>query len=250
MQKQLLNREMNNISDNNTIYNLYTEMAFGIATNPQNQHTITRAELVDLIKQLDAARGGGTNFFSVTQVTPARSNKIPNFAPFVMSGLKHGKTYLAKVAQVNGVYNQDYQDKVNELRAAEGKPQDFVARASIYNPVEGTRALVEKDGQLYLRLKPLSNARSFAPQILRKVDNDYEKIDKAQVDNYLTKGDPGAYQGLEQSAEQFRMLSLDSIAAININGKDHVISDLDQMRKDIWKASGAPMPIEQPQQQQ
>jgi hypothetical protein len=250
MQKRLLNREMKNISDNNTIYNLYTEMAFGIATNPQNQHTITRAELIDLIKQLDAARGGGTNFFSVTQVTPARSNKIPNYEPFVMSGLKQGKTYIAKVAQVNGIYNQDYQGKVNQLRAAEGKPQDFVARASSYNAVEGTRALGEKGGQLYLRLKPISNARSFAPQILRKNGDAFEPVDKAEVEQYLIKNNPGAYQGLEQSAEQFRMLSIDSIAAININGRDYVISDLDQMRKDIWKASGAPMPIEQLQQQQ
>lgn len=250
MQVSLLNREMKMISDNNTIYNLYTEMAFGIATSPQNQHTINRAELANIIKQLDAARGGGTNFFSVTQVTPARSNKIPNYEPFVMSGLKQGKTYLAKVAQVNGVYNQNYQDKVNELRAAEGKPQDFVARASIYNAVEGTRALVEKNGQLYLRLKPISNARAFAPQILRKDQNTFELVNKADVNDYLIKSDPGAYQGLEQSAEQFRVLSLDSIAAININGRDYVISDLDQMRKDIWKASGAPMPIEQPQPQQ
>ncbi len=241
---------MKNISDNNTIYNLYTEMAFGIASNPQNQHTITRAELVNLIKLLDAGRNGGTNFFSVTQVTPARSNKIPNFAPFVMSGLKQGKTYLAKVAQVNGIYNQDYQGKVNQLRAAEGKPQDFVARASSYNAVEGTHALGEKNGQLYLRLKPLSNARAFAPQILRKNSDAFEAVNKADVENYLIKSNPGAYQGLEQSAEQFRMLSLDGIAAININGKDYVISDLDQMRKDIWKASGAPMPIEQPQQPQ
>ena len=225
-------------------------MAFGIASNPQNQHTITRAELVNLIKLLDAGRNGGTNFFSVTQVTPARSNKIPNFAPFVMSGLKQGKTYLAKVAQVNGIYNQDYQGKVNQLRAAEGKPQDFVARASSYNAVEGTHALGEKNGQLYLRLKPLSNARAFAPQILRKNSDAFEAVNKADVENYLIKSNPGAYQGLEQSAEQFRMLSLDGIAAININGKDYVISDLDQMRKDIWKASGAPMPIEQPQQPQ
>jgi hypothetical protein len=240
----------NIIQDNTKIFNLYTEMAFGIASNTQNQHTITRAALVDLIKQLNAARGDGTNFFSVTQVTRAGSNKIPNYEPFVMSGLKQGKTYLAKVAQVNGIYNHNYQDKVNELRAAEGKPQDFVARASIYNAVEGTRALVEKNGQLYLRLKPISNARAFAPQILRKVQNTFEPVSKADVSDYLIKSNPGAYQGLEQSAEQFRILSLDSIAAININGRDYVISDLDQMRKDIWRASGAPMPIEQPQQQQ
>lgn len=218
-------------------------MAFGIASNIGNQRTITRSQLVDIIKQLEERRGGGTNFFSVTQVTPGRSNKIPNLTPFVMTGLKHGKTYVAKVAQVNGAYNHDYAADVNRLRAAESKPQDFVAKASGYNEVPGAGALREKDGQLYLRLKPLSNARSFSPKYVRKVDeNQFELVNKEEIENYLIKVDPSKYQGLEQNAAQFRMLSLDSIAAININGADYAISDLDADRKAIWKASGAPMP--------
>lgn len=235
----------NLVQDNTNIFNLYTEMAFGIASNAQNQHSITRNELVELLKQLEERRGQSTNFFSVTQVTPARSNKIPDFEPFVLSGLKNGKTYVAKVAQFNGVYNHDYADAVNRLRAAEGKPQDFVARASSYNAVEGTGALREKDGQLYLRLKPLAVARGFAPKLLRKNGDAFEVINKASVDQYLLKPNAAQYQGLEQSAEEFRMLSLNSIAAININHQDYAISDLDDIRKAIWAASGAPMPIQQ-----
>lgn len=238
----------NIIQDNTEIFNLYTEMAFGIASNAQNQHFITRSQLVDLLKQMEERRGQSTNFFSVTQVTPARSNKIPDYEPFVLSGLKNGKTYLAKVAQFNGVYNHDYADAVNRLRAAEGKPQDFVARASSYNAVEGSGALREKNGQLYLRLKPLAVAKKFAPVILRKTGNDFQIVPKNEVDQYLIQTNAGAYQGLEQSAEEFRMLSLDSIAAININHRDYIVSDLDDVRKKIWQASGAPTPAPAPQQ--
>lgn len=237
----------NLVQDNSNIFNLYTEMAFGIASNAQNQHSMTRNQLVEMLKQLEERRGQSTNFFSVTQITPARSKKIPDYEPFVLSGLKNGKTYLAKVAQFNGVYNHDYADAVNRLRAAEGKPQDFVARASTYNAVEGSGALREKDGQLYLRLKPLAVAKKFAPKILRKNGDAFEVVPKDQVEQYLIQANAGAYQGLEQSAEEFRMLSLNSIAAININHRDYIISDLDDERKKIWQASGAPMPEQAPQ---
>lgn len=237
----------NLVQDNSNIFNLYTEMAFGIASNTQNQHSMTRNQLVEMLKQLEERRGQSTNFFSVTQITPARSKKIPGYEPFVLSGLKNGKTYLAKVAQFNGVYNHDYADAVNRLRAAEGKPQDFVARASTYNAVEGSGALREKDGQLYLRLKPLAVAKKFAPKILRKNGDAFEVVPKDQVEQYLIQANAGAYQGLEQSAEEFRMLSINSIAAININHRDYIISDLDDERKKIWQASGAPMPEQAPQ---
>lgn len=232
--------------DNTNIYNLYTEMAFGVAKTPQAQHSITKQGLVDLTKQLKISHPG-TNFFSVTQITKENTNKIPDVIPFILSGLKNGKTYLAKVAQVNGMYGYSYAQAVNKQREREGLTPDFVAKESKYKPVEGTDAFVELNGQLYLRCRPITNARSFRPTLLKNNGNDdFEVVDKANYAQFINKVDPGAYQGVAKGVP-VRVVSLDSIVAINIAGKDYAISDADPTRTAAWKASGAPMPIEIPE---
>lgn len=234
--------------DATNIYNLYTEMAFGIAKDAQGQHRITQQELVDLTRQLQTRRGSGTNFFSVTQITKENTNKVPGFNPFVLTGLKNGKSYIAKVSQVNGMYGHNYEEDVNRQREREGGVADFVAKQTKYEPVEGTNAFVMLDGQLYLRYKPRSVAKSFKPVLLKNTggDTSFEVLDKQQVQQYIKRVDPGQYQGVQQGRE-IRKISLASIAAININGKDYVITDLDPMRKAIWQTSGAPMPEENPE---
>jgi len=230
------------ILDATNIYNLYTEMAFGIAKDAQGQHRITQQELVDIIKQLEVQRGSGTNFFSLTQVTRENTNKIPEFNVFTLSGIKYGKSYVAKVSQVNGIYGHDYAAAVNRQREREGAATDFVAQRSKYDAVEGARALAQKDGQMYLRYKPLSIAKTFNPVMVKNTgNNNFEIVNKQEIEQYIIKPNAGAYQGL-QSAEQIRFVSLASVAAININGKDFVVTDLDPMRKAIWQTSGAPMP--------
>lgn len=235
-----INKGMN---ESDIIYNLYTEMAFGIAKQAGDQHSLNKEQFIQLLKEVEAQRGQGTNFFSVTQVTRVQHNKIPNIEVFTLPGLKYGKTQLAKVTQLNGAYNHDYAGEVNRLRAAEGKPQDFVAKASTYNAVEGTGALREKDGQLYLRIRPISTAKSFSPRYIQRVNGAFEVVNKDAVSQYIPTLNAGAYQGLDQHSAEFRMVSIDSIAAININGREYVITDLDPTRKQIWTVSGAPMPI-------
>lgn len=236
--------------DNTNIFNLYNEMAFGIAKGGQAQNTLSQKDLIDLIKQTEQQRGGGTNFFGVTQITRENTNKVPGFEPFILSGLKKGKTYIAKVSQVNGVYGHNYGEAVARRREEQGVEGEFKVKASPYQPVEGSRALVQKDGQIYLRYKPLSVARSFRPVLLKKTgENQFEVVNRAAVDQYIIKVDAAKYQGLpEGQGEQIRFLSLAGIAAINIAGRDYAISDVDAMRKAIWQASGAPMPEEVPQQ--
>lgn len=228
--------------DNTNIYNLYTEMAFGIAKDAQGQHHITQQELIDLFRQLEAQRGSGTNFFSVTQITRENTNKIPGYNAFTLIGLKNGKSYLAKVSQVNGIYGHDYAAAVNRQREREGAEANFVAQRSKYDAVEGTSAIVQKDGLKYIRYKPLSTAKSFSPVLVKNVgNNDFEIVNKQEVSQYINRPNAGASQGLEKG-EEIRFVSLAGVAAINIAGKDYVVTDLDPMRKAIWQTSGAPMP--------
>jgi hypothetical protein len=244
-----MNTSLLNNTDSTNIYNLYIEMAFGIAQTPQSQHSITQQGLVDLTKQLKTSHPGN-NFFSVTQVTRENTNKIPNITPFVLTGLKVSKTYLVKVSQLNGMYGHSYSVEVNKQREREGAEANFVAKDSKYKSIPDTDAFVELDGQLYLRYKPIAVADSFKPVLLKNNGNDdFEVVDKADYEQYINRINPGVYQGL-QTGVQIRNISLASIVAININDKDYVISDADETRISAWKASGAPMPIQIPTEMQ
>ena len=234
------------LTDNTSIFTLYTEMAYGISPTHAGQGSITRQQLIDLLKQAEAQHRG-TNFFSVSQVTKETTNKAP-VPKFSLGGLKYGATWFAKVSQVNGQIGFDYTAAVNRQREKEGNATDFVATASTYNAVEGSRCLQEKEGQLYLYYRPMSVAKAFAPVYVKAADDtasSFEVIPKDQVTPYKAAMRPGVYQGLEQGVE-VRKISVDSIAAINIAGKDYVITDLDDTRKKIYAVSGAPKPVAPP----
>ena len=217
-------------------------MSFGISQTGQ-QKTITRAELVQIILDYEQAKKGA-NFFSVTQVTKETTKKAPEIR-FELSGLKHGKTYFAKATQVNGQFGSNYEDAVNRQRKREGKVEDFVAKPSVLNPVEGSRALQELDGQLYLRYTPITIASAFKPVIVKAINaevsrpEDFEIVSKEIVSQF--KSPTRSYQGLDK-AVQIRKISIDSIAAINIAGEEFMIVDLDPTRFSVYMKSGAPRP--------
>ena len=74
------------------------EMAYGIAGEGSAQQRITKDELIEKIKQAEREQPG-TSFISLTQVTKESTNKAP-LPSFVLSGLKNGKAYFAKVTQL------------------------------------------------------------------------------------------------------------------------------------------------------
>lgn len=57
---------------------------------------------------------------------------------------------IYKVAKVKVLLNANYEKLVNDSRAKEGKPTDFVAEAMKYGTMIGN-ALLENKGQLYLK---------------------------------------------------------------------------------------------------
>ena len=219
------------------------EMAFGVAEDPSVQKSITQEQLKDLIIQTEQNRPG-TNFISVTQVTKETTNKAP-YPPFVLPGLKGGKTYFAKVTQINGEIGSNYGDKMRRQQTAQGMTPDFVTQKSAYEEVEGSVSLRQKDGQFYIQYFPRSISKKSAPILVKATkDNpassgDFVVTNRADVAQY--KGPPRAPQQIEVTT---RTVSLASIAAIKINKNEYVISDLDPIRKAIWEISGAPMPDE------
>lgn len=222
---------------------IYEDSPFGIAGEGGTQRSITKNELVDLIKQYEQERPG-TTFVSFTQVTPERTNKAEGYPRFVLSGLKEGRTYFAKVTQIGGQLGFDYGGSENRAREKQGMTPDFTPQASIYTKEEGSKAIERLGDQLYLYYRPLRLSKTFPPVIVKaNNDNpsssaDFTVVDREEVNQF--KGPPRPSQRLVT----VRKVSMDGIAAIKINHQDYVISDLDPIRKAIYDASGAPQPGE------
>jgi len=214
-------------------YTRILEGQYGIGGTP-----VTKSQLVQLIKDAEAAHKG-TNFFSITQVTKEQTNKAP-LPSFVLPGLKNGKTYFAKITQVNVQVGYDYEAAANRELEKQGKEANFVAQPSLYAPVDGSKVLGTRNGQLYIRYRPMKTATEFKPVYVKaQKDNptspsDFAVTQKTEVQQY--KGPSTS----SQSLVEVRSVSLDSIAAATIGGKSYVVSDLDPVRSAIYQAGSGP----------
>lgn len=209
--------------------------------------TVTKAQLVDIIKAAEAAHKG-TNFFSVTQVTKETTNKA-DLPSFTLPGLKNGKTYFAKVTRVNVLVGYDYQSRVNKQREREGKEGGFVAQASTYTPLPDSGVLVTKGEQLYIRYSPMQTSATTKPVYVMAgtenptSSNDFTVTSKQEVEKYKgARVKSGHYQGVEDGVE-VRTISLDSVVSANIAGTSYTISDLDPVRKAIFQAASREEPV-------
>lgn len=214
-------------------YTKVLEGQYGIGGRP-----VTKAQLVQLIKDVEVAHKG-TNFFSITQVTKEQTNKAP-LPSFVLPGLKNGKTYFAKITQVNVQVGYDYQAAANRELEKQGKEANFVAQSSIYEPVDGSKVLGTRNGQLYIRYRPMKTATEFKPVYVKAKNENPTNPDDFTVSQ---KSEVQEYKGATASSQtlvEVRSVSVDSIAAATIGGKSYVVSDLDPIRTAIYQAGGGP----------
>lgn len=203
------------------------EMAYGLGPNNTK---INKHQLIELIGSVD---GKGATPFSVTQITKQASRKAP-YPKFTLPGLKNGDTYFGKVTQVNGILNFDYEGNVNTQRAKENLPTDFKAEAGWSNAI--TKAIHELDGQLYLYYRPNFTRPDYSPVYVISKDKEgsaFELIDQSKVNEYKSASPESQKQGVEEKIP-VRKISIDSIAAIKINGQEYVIEDLDPIRSAIF----------------
>jgi ribosome-binding protein aMBF1 (putative translation factor) len=238
-------------------YKAVCEMAYGIAGQASQQKTITKAQLLDVIGRAEAERPG-VNFIGITQVTKENTNKPTDtqdprparqkeslYPMFELSGLTNGKTYFAKVSQVGGYIGHDYTKEVNRAREKEGMSTDFVAQAprGNYEQVGDSKAFQRIGDQLYVYYRPTGISKTFSPVTVHATaanpsqPEHFKQIDPATVKQWKSTG--------QRPMVEVRKVSIDSIAAIKINGQDYVISDLDPVRKAIYTVAGAPTPPEE-----
>ena len=207
--------------------NQLLEMAYGLGPNSK---PITQSQLVDFLLSLDEK---GMTPFSVTQITKQATRKAP-FPKFTLPGLKNGATHFAKVAQVNGNLNFDYEGNVNTQRMKEELPPDFKKDEGWSKPI--TKSVHELDGQLYLYYRPIASRPSFSPVYVVASDenaDNFKVISSSEVDKYKAPTPEYTKQGVEDVI-QVRKISIDSIAAIKIDGQEYTISDLDPIRRSIF----------------
>lgn len=233
-------------------YQRVCEMAFGIAGAAGGQRRITKEQLADVIREAEAAHRG-TNFFSFTQITRENTRKGPN-PIFVLTGLKtnKGRTSFAKVTQLNVQTNLDYGRQKERKMAELGTPGEFTPEPSKYNSTEGSNVIVELEGNLYLKYFPKSVSKNFAPVFVQaragaenpQTADDFEVVPRETVNQYKTERPPQA------GDVAIRHVSMDGIAAARINGQEYVVTDLDPVRKAIYEASGAPVPLPDPEENQ
>lgn len=211
---------------NNKI-NQLLEMAYGLGPNTQS---ISISQLVSYLLNIKESMTP----FSVTQITKQSTRKAP-YPKFTLSGLQNGATYFAKVSQVNGNLNFDYEGNVNTQRMKEEKPADFKKEAGWSQPI--TKSIHELNGQLYLYYRPIASRPSFSPVYVVATDssaNDFKVIDPTEVEIYKTPTPEFNKQGID-NVIPVRKISVDSIAAIKIDGQEYVVSDLDPIRSSIFK---------------
>lgn len=234
-----MNRDISLLSE---AYKQIREMAYGIAGEGGDQQRITKDELVNVIRQIEEDRPG-TNFIGVTQVTKESTNKpVPDptahargqqalFPRFVLPGLLRGETYFAKVSQVGGRIGHDYQ---GEMRRTTGD-ETFTSGGfrSGMTRVEGSKVIVQKPDGYYISYRPQSVSKDFSPVILHAEGDGFQTIDRETVAQWK--------RPFTGTAIPVRTVSINSIAAISINGQEYIISDLDPVREAIYDASGAPL---------
>lgn len=226
-------------------YTKILERQFGIAnpTKGETQSRITKNELVRKIIEHEQAHPG-TSFLSLTQITLERTKVVPQGIRFILPGLKNGETNFAKVSQLGCRIGLDYGAEENRAREKIGLSTDFVPQASIYTKAEGSKAVESLDGQLYLYYRPGKLSKDFPPVIVKAVNpnpstpNDFEIVSREYVNQFKSPPRPS------NRMTTVRKVSIDGIAAIKISGQNYIITDLDPIRRAIYEAAGAPMPVD------
>jgi hypothetical protein len=195
------------------------EMAYGLGGSGQE---LTKDELIKYVIELDKI-GRGVMPVSFTSVT------VPTYR-------KTGFPYktLFKVGQTSGMIGTDYESNVNKQREREGVEGEFVAQAnknirerlspSVGITTKGLPVLVYRPTN-----KPLPSFWFVETQ-----DGQIQEVEKEQIKPFLPAPSPSMSQGVEKTID-YRTYGFDKIVGISIDGKEHIVSDVNPIAKQIFE---------------
>lgn len=190
---------------------ILTEMAYGYSVNASK---ITRAQLVDLLKNLQG-KDVAVKFTSVVDATYKKNNPL-------------GKIF--KVSQVDGLLNANYAEKKQEKIDTHQPGQTYVPGKTYGTHVAPSviENIDKKTGakKFYIQVLPTGSAsqRFF---VQTNIGSLVEKP-KADVQPYIAPSRPPGITDVV-----IRRYGLDSVVAIEIDNKSYEIMDVEAERQSV-----------------
>ena len=170
-----------------------------MSTNQKETVQITSIELYDMLANLSGAKMATIETMTVPSMRKTRN-------PFYDKVLK--------MTRVNVTLNFIYANSVNNQRSKEGNEEVFVPHQRKWGVRISNSTLVTHDGKLYVEAK--MNGK---PQSVEYYLTNGESISKDVLLPFLPKKSSNQeHQGVEKEIV-LRDYSLDSITAIDVNGK-------------------------------
>lgn len=199
------------------------EMAYGLGGSGEQ---LSKDELIKYIMELDKI-GRGTMNISFTSIT------IPKFRK---TGFPYKNLY--KVKQTTGKIGTDYQAGVNRQREKEGVEGEFKAQSSsvIKERLSPSVGITFK-GNAVLIYKPASDASNTSNQsfyFAETQDGQIQEVEKETIKPFLPSYVPPQSQGVEKTIT-YLTYSFSNIIGMKIEGKDHAITDIDPIKRQIFE---------------
>ena len=199
------------------------EMAYGLGGSGEQ---LTRDELINYVIELDKL-GRGTMNISFTSIT------VPKFKK---TGFPYKNLY--KVKQTTGKIGTDYQAGVNRQREKEGVEGEFKSQSSsvIKERVSPSVGISFKGNPLLI-YKPASDPSNTSNQsyyFAETQDGQIQEVGKDVVKPFLYPYTPSAAQGVEKTVT-YLTYAFSNIIGMKIEGKDHAVSDIDPIKKQIFE---------------
>lgn len=120
----------------------------------------------------------------------------------------HGTVY--KIQRVHVELNGDYEKNVNQSRAVEEKEQDFVKGDLKWGQHKFGKAIIEKDGGLYLQTTELGKVGN-----VEYVDENGNPVEYSAIKPFMPVYKPSAKQGLEDEVK-IRTFKYESVLEVII----------------------------------
>ena len=190
---------------NEITHEVFSEMAYGSSPTAT---PITKDELLTKIREIVDANAP-IKFTSVTDATYKKKNPL-------------GTIY--KVSMVDGQLNADYgEEKEAKMQAAD--PAAVYTGGKSYGQ-HVTGSVVEHNGKTYIQVKPIS---ALAPKfVVRDNIGRFASKEKEEVKDYLAPKRPAGPTDVA-----VRRYQMDSIVAVELDGQDYKVSDVETIRKQV-----------------
>ena len=151
---------------------------------------------------------------ALLRVTESYTGEVKIRTKVQMSKRYPGHEKIYKEATWTVTFNTQYEKRVNDGRAVEGKITDFKAMPRVWGEhLLNKNALVTYQGQLYLQV--FKKAAVYERYVAIHEDGSITGVSLSEIDRYLYKSTSKSRQGLDNEVK-VRNLKMESILGVSI----------------------------------